>query len=299
MSKSFECSYRCNEKETARLYFELFDYNNTNSLRKKIYYQVFTKDYNQMFITWLCRYLLHVKNLDPIIVKRIIRRHLIIFVYSWLKDERGYDNKIKEFDEFLSKPLSYREILNISVTSNLSPLAKIFNDEKNYFEENGKIFNELKKELSKYKDKDQALKLINKSHVDFFINYSRDEMIDMEKFNIKQLDQIIAEQILNDNFYCFDIKINEENYEGYKNNIIFEESPTRIKEKFPLIFGILIDNLLKNNNYELNNPIDPEIFKCFQFITFDKNCTATSKKRLKIKFIFANLLDKIFACFII
>lgn len=285
MAKQFKCSYRCNEKEIAKLYFEFFNEESTQTLRKKIYYQVFTKDYNQVVIEWVNKYLLHVVKLPPLITQEIIRKYIILFIYSWLKDVNGYNNIIEEFDYLLSKPLSYREMLNTNVSSNLTPLALIFNDKNNFYSDKEKNQKALKKEVSKIKNNETAIKLLKKVHDEFFNDYGRKEMVDMEKYNIKQIDQIIAEGLLESRFYDFNIVINESNFEKYQANIINEGSPTMIKEKIPLIFGILVDNIIQNKNFNLEENIDVNIFKSFQFITFDKNCSAFAKKRCKIKFI--------------
>lgn len=285
MAKPFKCSYRCNEKEIAKLYFEFFNKDNTSTLRNKLYYQVFTKDYNQVVIEWVNKYLLHVEKLPPLITEEIIRRYIILFVYSWLKDINQYDNTVDEFDYLLSKPLTYREILNTNVISKETPLALIFNNKENYYINKHDNLKSFKKEISKIKNNEKVIKLIDKTHIEFFINYRRIEMINMEKSNIKLVDQIIAEGLLDARFYNFNIVINEENFENYRSNIINESSQVMIKEKLPLILGIFIDNIIENKNNNLEDNINLDIFKCFQFMTFDKNCTAISNKRCKFKFI--------------
>ena len=72
-------------------------------------------------LKWVNKYLLHALNLPPVIAQEVIRRYIILFVYSWLKDNHGY-NSISEFDRILASPLDCKELINLSVK-----------EEKDYF----------------------------------------------------------------------------------------------------------------------------------------------------------------------
>ena len=277
--KEFKCSYRYNEKEVTKSYFEFKE-----DIRNSLYYRVFTRDYNQVVLSWVNKYLLHVKKVKPIVAQELIRKYVIIFVYSWLRDRFDYV-KVNEFDEILSKPLSIENLFTIKVESSDDYLAMLFND-LNIYRDKEKN-KEFESKIKKCEISDKIISLIKKVHIEFFI-IRYDELLSMEAKDVKQIDQIVSEGITNNYFYDFKIEIDEENFENYQANIVNESNKSAIKERIPVIFGMLVNNLITNNNYDMLQNIDVEMFRDFPHITLDKNDTIFIKKpkpSMKINFI--------------
>lgn len=257
--------------------------------RSGIYSLIFTKGNTQFFLEFSAKYLLHVEKLQPIVVQKLLRRYIIVLVYAWLKEKNNYTS-INEFDIILENPLTCKTLFT-KLSNDLShPLVRLFNNGDEY--ENNKEYNEciyeLKKEISKLGKGATVLALLKKVHIDYFIYRKGEALLSLnpssKKGKVRQIDQIISEAISNKEFKKFDILIEEDNASKFKSNVSSKIGNAQINRMMVLALGFIVDDIIKNDNYDLSKNIDISKLASIKEMTFEKDDSFFTKETSNLKF---------------
>lgn len=257
--------------------------------RSKIFYFIFTQGMTKFFLEWSAKYLLHIEKLQPVVAQKFLRRYTIVIVYSWLKEKHNYTS-INEFDRILENPLTSKTLF-VELINDLShPLVRLFNNGDNY--EDNKEFNEciyeLKKEINKLSKGETAIDLLKIVHIDYFIYRKGEPLFSLNpssgtKGKVRKIDQIISEAISNKEFKKFDIHIDEDNVDKFKSNIFIDEE-YKIKRMMVLALGFIVDDMIKNDNYDMSKNVDISRLESIKEMTFDKNDKFFTNDASNLKF---------------
>ena len=284
MKNNFKCSYSCNEKTLMKEYFEFYKEKNAKkSIRNFMYYIVFTMGYNQSFLNWIIKYLLHHHNINPLEIENIVRKHIVLFIYSWLKETKNYYYNNSDFNKLLSDKLTIDDIQNKKINDDhilTNIYLKTFE-----FKQFKKLVNDLKKDLDFLKAKEQNIivNLLNKENY-FFVENHNTELLMLKVDNARRIDQLISENIINDEFVNFNIELDELNYEKYIKNVDHSESPKSLKTRFLLFIALITMDIINTENYDLSKKVNIERLRESRLFTKDKSCTFFKKYSTKLLF---------------
>ena len=291
MVKDFKCSYRLKEIELAKNYFAFYRGENrpNESVRNFMYYMIFTKNYTQVFLKWITKYLLHVECVDPLVVEEVVRKYIVLIIYCWLKETKNYEYINKQFDQILSEELSVCSLLNTNVDEDDNFLTKL------YLKNNPKLYSQY---IQKFKVGLNCVKntelvamtnLLCKDYNYFIVNHTV-ALSDLKTDKQRRTDQTIAETMsISKDFVDIDIFMDMTNYENYIKNVVESETPKSLKTSFLIFIDLITKNIIDNDNFDLSKHItNLETFKEGNIFTVNKNCTFFHKDGCKIKFINAN-----------
>ena len=288
MSKQFKCSYRCNEQDMIGRYFEFED----SSFRSFMYYMVFTKECNQVFLNSIIKYLLHKEKVVPRVIEDIARRYVVLFIYSYLIEKDAYSH-ISSFDEILSSKITVNRLkskIDIKTDKELVKLyLKTVNTE--YYDNVQALIKQLKKDKKIEVTSINIIYSMLLKENYYFITSHKSFLPILKKENVRRHDQLIAENITNTDFLNIDIQIDQVNFENYKQNIIASESPKSIKSRFLLFIAYITLEIVKTGNYKLDNPINLDYLRDAKskILTKEKECTLfKGKENTKLLFLDSN-----------
>lgn len=267
MAKVTEMNFNYDEIEVGKNYFEF-----NENCRSFSCYLIFTKNTNQGILKYVLKYLLHVLKKTPYEVEEIIRKYMVLVTYYHLnKKAPNVITEVECLEELLKKPLSVHELTRTYAYGD-SLIEKIFNKEKSG--DYNKLIDKLAYSLPQEGKLQDAIKnFLKKDNYYFSLNGSIESL---EK-NSRSVDQLIAEALVDHTFTKFKIEIDMVYEEAFKQN--FHESLKGIvfKDRVPLLFGLFIDDLIKNNNLYYFEPVNLASSDTYKIILRNKDANISCK----------------------
>ena len=93
----------------------------------------------------------------------------------------------------------------------------------------------------------------------------------------------ISEAISNKEFKKFDVHIDKDNVDKFKSNILINKEYI-IKRMMPLAVGFIVDDMIKNDNYDMSKNVDISRIESIKEMTFDKNDKFFTNDASNLKF---------------
>lgn len=267
MAKLKPISISFDEYQLSKNYFE-FNVNK-KEVESAIYNILFNRKYYQMYYEIIIKYLLHKEKISPSLILDVVRKHAVLLFYYIMKGRFGYDLVIEEFDKLLSFRFTSKDLLNARIENN-HPLALIFN------KENGKEYEDylklLEKELSFLKENskpgkspvDVILTVLRKDYLFFSLTHKSLSNLKTETDKKRSFDQLISENIEKYNFIKFNLQIDLENINNYCLNFN-EENNKVLMERYSIVFGVFVYEVIKNDNLNLVKEVDLQELKKLNF----------------------------------
>lgn len=257
-----------------------FSFINIGKNRRNIYKMMYVLETKLKIIRIVLKYLLIVEKVPAIKVEKLILKWCLIISYYYFKEYYFYDVNVVEFDKILENDITVDILENTKVESN-ELYGNIFNCDYDLNNEMRKYIDLLYKHLSQYNKKvessdkkekfitaENTKTLLEKDNYFFSIKnkkyYNFYEEFDQYSNNLS-FDRLIAEVLANDNeVIMFDFSIEQEEFEkllfNYQTKIIKNKKETQLgdtvlRKATPIIFGYMIANIIKNNNYDYSKEI--------------------------------------------
>lgn len=250
-----------NEKQNLK---ELFSF--VDSRRECIYKLMFTQQKPLQIVSLVLKYLLKVKEVKPLKTEKIIRKWCVLICYYYITIKYEYPNKTKELDELLENDLTIEALDKCVITTN-ELIANIFNDNeevnKNYNKNINLFINSLKG-IVKEEDRSNIciLKINNILKTDnyFFTNHNNQPYSFDGSFNQfannKSFDRLIPEVLNSASVINFKIEFtNNEFINCVQNYVDNDPSSSKVKKNIPLIFGYMVSQIIKDDNFKLDKKI--------------------------------------------
>ena len=260
-----------------KLCYELFTLRN-NKIRTVVKHKIIKETMGDIYDK-VTKYLLHIENVNPIEVRQLLRKYTVLLSYIYLCSVENVNMEdicskkvIKEIEYILE---------NISVEVMKKPLTSknFLSDLYNDIDYNDALM-KLKSKLIKVNQ--DAYEKVNKLLRGEFNYFSKNtDLAIFEKYNeMRRFDMIVAENLLNTDFFSFNVDFDED----FIHNILNEKtkipaSKLRIAKTY---VGHLIHYAFMNNDFRFEKKVEYLGYTLFQFCTAEKNA---SFNKIGVKFI--------------
>ena len=290
-----------------------FSFTNIGKNRRNIYKMMYVLETNLKFIRMVLKYLLIVEKVPPIKVEKLILKWCLIISYYYFKEYYNYDVVVEEFENMLQNELTVDVLENTKIKSN-ELYGNIFNCDDESNNEMKKNIDLLYKHLSQYRKKDESTAKVQK----FITAYNTKTLLEKDNyfFSIKNnkvydfyeefeqydknlsFDRLIAEVLANDNeLVLFDFSIEEDEFnkliKNYQTTIIKDKKETELgstvlKKATPVIFGYMVFDIIKNNNFDYSKEIKTISQELFYMALDQTKCDMSINS---FKYIHQNYID--------
>jgi hypothetical protein len=230
-------------------------------------------------LSLVVRYLLHEKNLSPLIVRNCIRKYAVIISYMYICSCNNIDMKGIKNDK-IKNIIDNMSVETLTSDINIKGLyGKLFNDE-DYNKSLNRLMNKLKNQ-GKEKIKEDVYSLL-RGEFNYFSPNTKLTIFSDNK-SMRRFDLIVAEGLVMEEFTSFNIEFD---YESFITNIDNKLENKNIR--MAMIFvGYLIHHAIVTNN--LNFKSKPYIIPNNKFVIC---CTDKDASINNTGLIFMSLTDK-------
>lgn len=243
---------------------ELFLFKNSK-IRSIIHYNI-RNNSNNLILSLVSRYLLHVVKIPATIVRVLIRRYSVLIAYSYIKSVSTINSK-ELFSEKLDYLLDNVSVDNLVDIEDDSLIGNIYND----IEYSYNIFklDKLLKPINNGKVASAVYKLL-RADFNYFSSSSNLVLFDLYP-NIKRLDMIVSEAMIKTGFVNFSFAVE---YESFIKNIKSDNiTPAQVRMAITYV-GYIVYEMFERRNLKFKSAINFISNNLFVLATSDKNASA-------------------------